>query len=209
MQEVKLEYLKVLYEAQQPIDFIYFPFSGVISMAKTLENGSSAEVGTIGNEGLAGLPALYGDFAGATGVHVEVPGEGLRIPVRIFREHLARSPGLQKLMNRFSYAMFNHVLQLAACNQFHDIEQRSARWLLMVQDRTGDTFPLTHEVLSLMLGVRRSSVTVAAGRLSDAGLIEYRRGEMTILNRPGLEKRSCECYRAITQEFDWALQGGR
>jgi CRP-like cAMP-binding protein len=209
MQEVKLEYLKILYEPQGQIEFVYFPFSGVASMVKTLENGSSAEVGTVGNEGLIGLPVFFGDFGGATGVHMEVPGDGLRLPARVFREQIARSPTLHRLMHRYANAMFNHVLQLAACNQFHDVEQRCARWLLMVQDRVpDDSFPLTHEVLSLMLGVRRSSVTVAAGRLSEARLIEYRRGQMTIVDRAGLERRSCECYRAIGREYDRALGNG-
>lgn len=108
---------------------------------------------------------------------------------------------------QFEFALFNQVTQVAACNHFHDVEQRTARWLLMVQDRMpDDTFPRTHEVLSLMLGVRRSSVTVAAGSLSSAGLIEYRRGQVTITNRVGLEKRSCECYRAIWDQYDDALK---
>jgi CRP-like cAMP-binding protein len=141
-------------------------------------------------------------------VHVQVPGEGWRIPARTFRDLLARSPTMQGLMLRYGLAMFGQVTQLVACTHFHEVEQRAARWLLMVQDRMpGDDFPLTHEVLSLMLGVRRSSVTVAAGRLSDAGLIDYRRGRIRIVDRDGLEKRSCECYRSIAQEYERLLGG--
>jgi CRP-like cAMP-binding protein len=207
LQHIKLEYGKVLYQAGQPIEFVYFPLAGVISMVKTMSDGSAAEVATIGNEGMAGSPVLIRSRAGGTSVHVEVPGEALPMPARAFRETAGRSPPLQKLIQRFGFALFNQVTQVAACNHFHDVEQRTARWLLMVQDRMpSDSFPLTHEVLSLMLGVRRSSVTVAAGRLSHAGLIEYRRGQISITDRAGLEKRSCECYRAIWDEYDRALK---
>jgi CRP-like cAMP-binding protein len=206
LQSVPFEYKKVLYEAGRPFDFVYFPVSGVTSMLKTMEDGSSGEVGTTGNEGMVGLPLLFGEPTGSTSVHVEVPGDGLRMPARIFRDALARSPAMQTLMRRYSYAVFNQVSQLVACNRLHGVEQRCARWLLMAQDRAiGNDFMLTHEVLSLMLGVRRSSVTVAAGHLSDAGLIEYRRGRMKILDRPGLRQRSCECYEAIQQEYDRAF----
>jgi CRP-like cAMP-binding protein len=209
LQPVALDYKKILYEAGQPFDFVYFPLSGVTSMLKTMEDGSSSEVGTTGNEGMVGLPLLFGEPTGGTSVHVEVPGEGLRMPARLFRDALARSPAMQALMRRFSYAVFNQVSQLVACNRLHDVEQRCARWLLMAHDRMpGDDFMLTHEVLSLMLGVRRSIVTVAAGRLSDAGLIEYRRGRVTILDRAGLQRRSCECYAAIQSEYDRAFAGG-
>jgi CRP-like cAMP-binding protein len=207
LQHTHLEYGKVLYEAGQPIEFVYFPLTGVISMVKSMADGNAAEVGTVGNEGVVGLPVLVGDRASGTSVHVEIPGEGLRLPARAFRDAVSHSPSLQQLIQRYGMALFNQVTQVAACNRFHDVEQRTARWLLMVQDRMpGDSFALTHEVLSLMLGVRRSSVTVAAGRLSSAGLIEYHRGQVTITNRAGLAHRSCECYRAIWDEYDRAMK---
>lgn len=207
LQPIKLEYGKVLYEAGQPIEFVFFPLTGVISMVKTMADGSATEVATIGNEGMVGSSLLIAQRAGGTSVHVQVQGEALRMPARAFREAAGRSLPLQKLIQRYGIALFNQVTQIAACNHFHDVEQRTARWLLMVQDRMpGDTFTLTHEVLSLMLGVRRSSVTVAAGRLSGAGFIDYRRGQVTITDRAGLEKRSCECYRAIWNEYDRALK---
>jgi CRP-like cAMP-binding protein len=206
LQPIEFDYKKMLYEAGRPIDFVYFPISGVSSMLKTMEDGSSSEVGVIGKEGMVGLPLLFGEPSGGTSVHVEVPGDGLRMPARPFRDALARSTAMQTLMRRYSYAVFNQVSQLVACNRLHDVEQRCARWLLMAQDRTiGNDFMLTHEVLSLMLGVRRSSVTVAAGRLSDAGLIEYRRGRVKIVDRAGLQRRSCECYEAIEHEYDRAF----
>jgi len=207
LQHTPLEYNKVLYEAGHPIEFVYFPLTGVISMVKSMADGNATEVGTVGNEGLVGLPVLVGERAMGTTVHVQIPGEGLRMPARVFREAVSSSPALLNLLQRYGLALFNQVTQVAACNRFHDVEQRTARWLLMVQDRMpGDSFALTHEVLSLMLGVRRSSVTVAAGRLSSAGLIEYRRGQVTITNRAGLQQRSCECYRAIWDEYDRAMK---
>jgi CRP-like cAMP-binding protein len=206
-QHIPLEYNRVLYEAGQPIEFVYFPLTGVISMVKAMSDGNAAEVGTVGNEGLVGLPLLVTERALGMSVHVQIPGEGLRVPARAFREAVSRSPALQNLTERYGFALFGQITQLVACNRFHDVEQRTARWLLMVQDRMPtDSFPLTHEVLSLMLGVRRSSVTVAAGRLSSAGLIEYKRGQVTITNRAGLQQRSCECYRAIWDEYDQAMK---
>jgi CRP-like cAMP-binding protein len=209
LQHTQLDYGKVLYEAGQPIDFVYFPLTGVISMVKSMADGNAAEVGTVGNEGMLGVPVLVDERAGGTSAHVQIPGEGLRMPARAFREAVSHSASLQNRVQRYGFALFNQVTQVAACNRFHDVEQRTARWLLMVQDRMpGDGFPLTHEVLSLMLGVRRSSVTVAAGRLSSAGLIEYRRGQVTITNRAGLEARSCECYRSIWDEYELAMKAG-
>jgi CRP-like cAMP-binding protein len=209
LQHTQLEYGKVLYEGGQPIEFVYFPLTGVVSMVKSMADGDAAEVGTVGNEGLVGLPVFVGEPPSGTSAHVQIPGEGLRMPARAFREAVSRSASMQKLVQRYGFALFNQVMQVAACNRFHDVEQRTARWLLMVQDRMpGDRFQLTHEVLSLMLGVRRSSVTVAAGRLSSAGLIDYHRGQVTITNRDGLEKRSCECYRSIWDEYDRAMKNG-
>jgi CRP-like cAMP-binding protein len=209
LQHTQLEYGKVLYEGGQPIEFVYFPLTGVVSMVKSMADGDAAEVGTVGNEGLVGLPVFVGEPPRGTSAHVQIPGEGLRMPARAFREAVSRSASMQKLVQRYGFALFNQVMQVAACNRFHDVEQRTARWLLMVQDRMpGDRFQLTHEVLSLMLGVRRSSVTVAAGRLSSAGLIDYHRGQVTITNRDGLEKRSCECYRSIWDEYDRAMKNG-
>jgi CRP-like cAMP-binding protein len=174
-----------------------------------MADGNAAEVGTVGNEGMLGVSVLIAERAGGTSAHVQIPGEGLRMPARTFREAVSRSASLQDRVQRYSFALFNQVTQVAACNRFHDVEQPTARWFLMVQDRMPvDGFPLTHEVLSLMLGVRRLSVTVAAGRLSSAGLIESRRGQVTITNRAGLEARSCECYRSIWDEYELAMKAG-
>ena len=203
LQEVKLAYLDALADPAQPVEFVYFPLSGVASLAKTMANGAIAEVGTTGNEGFVGLPLLLDTAAGATGVHVQVPGHALRMPARAFRNALTQSGALRQLLNRFAYANYHQTCQLVACNRFHDVEQRCARWLLMAHDRMPrDDFLLTHEVLSIMLGVRRSSVTIAAGRLSEAGLIEYHRGHIKVTDREGLERRACECYWSIRHEYE-------
>ena len=207
LQEVRLDYLAPLYEAGQPINFVFFPMSGVASLAKTMENGAAAEVGTTGNEGFVGMPLLLDTDHAPTGVHMQVPGHALRLPARLFHGALARSVSLRRVLRRFVFAHYNQTCQLVACNRFHDVEQRCARWLLMAHDRMpNDDFLLTHEVLSMMLGVRRSSVTIAAGRLSEMGLIDYRRGHVTVTDRGGLEKRTCECYWSIRHEYERLLQ---
>lgn len=203
LQEVRLDYLAPLYEAGHPIHFVYFPMSGVASLAKTMENGAAAEVGTTGNEGFVGLPLLLETEYAPTSVNMQVPGHALRLPARVFQNAFGQSRSLRHFLRRFVFALYNQTSQLVACNRFHDVEQRCARWLLMAHDRVPhDDFLLTHEVLSMMLGVRRSSVTIAAGRLSEMGLIEYRRGHITVTDRDGLEKRTCECYWSIRGEYE-------
>ncbi len=203
LQEVRLDYLAPLCQTGHPVQVVFFPMSGVASLAKSMENGASAEVGTTGNEGFVGLPLLLDSDHAPIGVHMQVPGHALRMSARAFMAALERSRSLQRVLRRFIFAQYNQTCQLVACNRFHDVEQRCARWLLMAHDRMpNDDFLLTHEVLSMMLGVRRSSVTIAAGRLSEMGLIEYRRGHVLIKSRDGLEKRSCECYWSIRNEYE-------
>jgi CRP-like cAMP-binding protein len=202
LQEVRLDYLAPLCEAGHPVQHAFFPTSGVASLAKTMENGGAAEVGTTGNEGFVGLPLLLDSDHAPTGVHMQVPGHALRLPARAFLGAIERSKSLQRVLRRFVFAQYNQTCQLVACNRFHDVQQRCARWLLMAHDRMPhDDFLMTHEVLSMMLGVRRSSVTIAAGQLSEMGLIDYRRGHVTVTDRDGLEKRSCECYWSIRNEY--------
>jgi CRP-like cAMP-binding protein len=206
LQEIKLDYLAPMIDSGRPVEFVYFPLSGVASLAKTMESGASAEVGTTGNEGFVGLPLLLDAGSAPTDVHMQVPGHALRMPGRELVNALDASRALRRLLLRYAYASYNQTCQLVACNRFHDVEQRCARWLLMAHDRMPrDDFLLTHEVLSMMLGVRRSSVTIAAGHLSEAGLIEYRRGHITIIDRDGLERRSCECYWSIRNEYERLL----
>lgn len=201
-----LDYKKSLYEASRPIEHVYFPIDGVASLVITTSDGHSAEVGTIGSEGIVGLPICLGDDAATSSVYVQVPGTALEMNAGIFRDQLLRSPALNLVMLRYAHAFFNQVAQSAACAHLHRLEQRCCRWLLMTRDRmpSGD-FLLTQEFLGMMLGVRRTSVTDVMGSLQKAGLIRYRRGHVTILDHEALQQRSCECYEISKLEFDRLL----
>jgi CRP-like cAMP-binding protein len=206
LSSVVFDYRKSLYEAGRPIDHVYFPVDGVASLVITTADGASAEVGTIGSEGLVGLPVCLGDHQAPSSVYVQVPGTALQMDARLFRHTLDRSPTLELVMLRYVHAFFNQVAQSAACAHLHKVEQRCCRWLLMTRDRmpTGD-FLLTQEFLGMMLGVRRTTVTEAMGKLQKAGLIHYRRGHVTILDHHALLQRTCECYDISKREFDRML----
>jgi CRP-like cAMP-binding protein len=203
---VRLTYRRSLYAANKPIDFVYFVDTGVCSLVNTMRNGSASEVGTIGNEGLVGLPVVLGDKQAPTTVYVQVPGIGTRMRASVFWSAMEESPTLRRSMLHYAHAFFNQVAQSAACNTFHSLDQRCCRWLLMTHDRVDtDEFLLTHEFLAMMLGVRRAGVTEAAGALQRDGLIRYKRGLVTILDKKALLKRSCECYAVAKEEFDRLL----
>src|SRR5579862_8442660 len=209
LQRIPLAYRQSLYRSKKPVEFVYFVETGVGSLVNTMANGEAAEVGTIGNEGVVGLPLLLGDDRAPTSVYVQVPGTGLRMKVTRFEKELARSASMRTVMHHYAHAFFNQVAQSAACNQFHSLEQRCCRWLLMTHDRMqSDEFLLTQEFLAMMLGVQRTGVSAAAGALQRAGLIRYKRGNVTIVDRRGLERRACECYGVSKREFD-RLLGGR
>ena len=187
LQRIPLKYRQSLYRARKPLGFVYFIESGVGSLVNTMANGQAAEVGP-------------------TSVYVQVPGAGLRMTAAAFRKELARSASMRAVMHRYAHALFNQVAQSAACNHFHSIQQRCCRWMLMTHDRMqSDEFLLTQEFLAMMLGVQRTGVSGAAGALRRAGLIGYRRGVVTILDRRGLERMSCECYGTSKREFDRLL----
>ncbi len=206
LQPIPLEYRQSLYSANKRIGFVYFIETGVGSLVNTMANGDAAEVGTIGNEGVVGLPLLLGDDRAPTSVYVQVPGSGLRMKATLFNKELARSASMRTVMLRYTHAFFNQVAQSAACNHFHSLEQRCCRWLLMTHDRMqADEFLLTQEFLAMMLGVQRTGVTAAAGALQRAGLIRYSRGNVTMLDRSALMRRSCECYGVSKKEFDRLL----
>jgi CRP-like cAMP-binding protein len=206
LEPVALKYRDSLYRAHKPIGFVYFIETGVGSLVNTMANGDAAEVGTIGNEGVVGLPLVLEDERAPTSVYIQVPGTGLRMKAVLFKKEMARSASLRTVMHHYTHAFFNQVAQSAACNQFHSLEQRCSRWLLMTRDRMGsDSFLLTQEFLAMMLGVQRTGVTAAASALQRAGLISYKRGNVMILDRRGLEHRSCECYGISKAEFDRLL----
>ena len=206
LQPVEFKYKLSLYRADEQIEFVQFIETGVASLVNTMKNGSSAEVGTIGNEGMVGLPVIFGDSQAPTSVYMQVAGHGLRMKAKTFWQEMQRSATLRTVMLHYAHAFFNQVAQSAACNTFHVLERRCCRWLLMTQDRMqSDEFQLTQEFLAMMLGVQRPGVTLAAGELQRAGLIRYTRGHVTILDHAGLMKRSCECYAVSKREFDRLL----
>jgi CRP-like cAMP-binding protein len=203
LEPIQLAYRQSLYAAHKPPGFVYFIETGVGSLVNTMTNGEASEVGTVGNEGVVGLPLLLGDDRAPTSLYVQVPGNGLRIKATTFSAEMERSASMRRVMLRYVHAFFNQVAQSAACNQFHSLQQRCCRWMLMTHDRMeADEFLLTQEFLAMMLGVQRTGVSGAARALREAGLIRYNRGNVTILNRPGLEHRSCECYGVSKREFD-------
>ena len=206
MEVVPLELKQHLYLRNQPIEYVYFLNYGVASMLTVLTDGSAIEVATVGNEGMVGLPVFLGADRIPGECFIQVPGSGLRMRVDAFKTHVTASSPLHDLLQRYTQALFNQIAQSAACNRLHSIEERLCRWLLMTADRVETaTFPLTQEFLSKMLGVNRSSVSLSASILQRAGLIEYIRGQMTILDRSALEATSCECYQVVRAEFERLL----
>ena len=206
LHKVTLDYKMPLCEANEPIRDVYFPISGVASLVNVMANGFATEVGTIGNEGVVGIPIVLGDTVGPTNVYIQVPGVGLRLKANILKDLLERSTPSRTLMLHYVHAFFNQVAQSAACNTAHKIEQRCCRWLLMSHDRMqSDKFPLTQEFVAMMLGVKRTSVSAAAQKLKALNLVQYDRGHATILDRAGLERHSCECYSVSKREFDRLL----
>ena len=175
-------------------------------MGSTMRKGTSVEVGTAGNEGMVGLPIVFGDQQSPMNVYMQVPGRGLRLKASTLSGELNRNTRLRTALLHYAHAFFNQVAQSAACAHLHSLEQRCCRWLLMTHDRMPtDEFQLTHEFLAMMLGVRRAGVTVALGALQRAGLIRHARARTAILDRPGLERLSCECYQVTRSEFDRLL----
>jgi CRP-like cAMP-binding protein len=206
LEQVPLDYKFELAGAGKPIAFVYFPVTGVASVVNTMMDGSAAEVGTVGNEGMVGLPIILGDTVAPNDVYVQVPGTALRMPADLFREALADSAAMRIVMLHYVHALFNQIAQSAACNSFHTVEQRCCRWLLMTHDRVQtDRFILTQEFLGMMLGVRRTSITLTAKNLKQQELIDYSRGHVRIIDRHGLEQRACECYAVSRREFDRLL----
>jgi CRP-like cAMP-binding protein len=203
LEPVFLPVERVLYERDAPIEHVYFPTRGVVSMVSSMETGSIVEIATVGREGMVGIPIVLGQDTTTHRAFVQVPGEGVRIEVAAYRALLPRAPGLQALTMRYALALF---AQIAACNRAHAVESRCARWLLMTHDRVQDTsFSLTQEFLAQMLGVRRPTVSIAAGMLQRAGLIDYVRGIITVTDRARLEAAACECYRRIRDEHERLL----
>lgn len=192
-----------LYEPGETIKYVYFPNDSIISLISELSETLWLEVGMVGNEGMAGLPVFMGVSSSSTRALVQGSGTAVRLSSAAVRTEANRLGSLHRLLHRYSHSLLEQVAQSAACNRFHLVNARLARWLLMTNDRLGVAeFPLTQEFLSTMLGVRREGVSKAAGALQAAKLIRYSRGIITLLNRRGLEAKSCDCYAIIKAETD-------
>lgn len=206
LETVSLPFEQVLYESRQLIEHVYFPNHGVVSLLTILEDGTAAEVGLVGSEGMVGLPLFLGVDTAPLRSIVQAPGDALRMQADVFKDLINSVTPFHGLLQRYTHALMIQTAQSAACNNYHSVEQRCCRWLLMYRDCLGsDQFPLTQKFLSQMLGVRRASITVAASKLQRAGLIHYNHGKMMILNPEGLESCACECYGIVKQEFDRLL----
>ncbi len=206
---VDLPLEKRLSEPNQPIEFIYFLNTGLISTDAVTVKGEQVEVGLIGREGFSGLPALLDQPQMSHTVIMQGSGEGLRIRSAVLRAEFLKGGTLQRLVHAFAYLQFVQITQSVLCNRMHEVEARLARWLLSSADRMESEFlHLTQEFLSQMLGVQRSTVTVAAGDLQREGLIGYSRGRIHILNRPGLTAKACECYGIVNNSYERLLKRG-
>ncbi|OUL23846.1 Crp/Fnr family transcriptional regulator [Nostoc sp. T09] len=202
LQIVRLSNQQVIYEIAEPIAYAYFPDQAIISLLTMMNDGSTVEVALVGHEGMAGIPIILGDNISSIRAIVQVSGYGVRINADVLKTEFARGGSLQRLLLRYVQAVITELAQGTACNRRHRLEKRLACWLLKVSDRIGSQeFPLTQEFIAEMLGVRRSGVTVAAGILSQSGIISYHRGHITILDRKALEATSCECYQTVKAEF--------
>jgi CRP-like cAMP-binding protein len=203
---VSLKFRKRLITQGDPIDAVYFPLSCMLSLLVTTDGRPLVEIATIGKEGVVGASELI-QSQGAMGMHlVQLPGAALRVDAAPFRRLLDSRPPVQKLIHQHTFALLRQIIVGAACSRIHSMEERCARWLLLTHDRAGrDTFPLTQDFLSHMLGVRRATVNLATGMLKKAGFIQYVRGQITVVDRAGLESTSCACYQATVQAYDSLL----
>ncbi|MEH1903268.1 MAG: Crp/Fnr family transcriptional regulator [Nostoc sp.] len=199
---VSLEIPQILYQAGEPITHVYFPDKSMVSIVTTMEDGSTAEVGIVSNEGMVGIPVILGNKSTTTTSFVQISGAAMQMNADVLKAEFNAGGAIQTLLLHYVQAVYSELAQTAACNRLHTLEERLARWLLTVSERLeSEDFPLTQEFIAQILGVRRSGVTVAASTLSRAGMISYHRGHINILNREDLEATSCECYRVIQNEF--------
>src|SRR5437868_2887455 len=203
LEEVKLSLGQVIYEQEAAISYAFFPVDSIISALHVMSDGTSIEVSLVGQEGVTGISALLGANETFNEWVAQVPGTAFRIDMQRLQDEFNRSGRLQRLLLLYAHAVIKHMSQSVACNRLHHIEQRLCRWLLMIHDRVQrDDLRITHEFVARMLGVRRAGVTEALGVLQHAGMINLARGQVTVLDRQGLETAACECYQLVKEEFD-------
>jgi len=200
---IDLPYGKVLYESGDAMRYVYFPVDSIVSLLYVMENGASAEVSVVGNEGFVGMALLMGGDSTPSQAMVQSAGHGYRLAADLFKKEFHRHSGMQVLLLRHMQALITQMTQTAVCNRHHSVEQQLCRWLLLCLDRVpGDQLFMTQELMANMLGVRREGVTEAAGSLQKQGAIKYARGQITVLDRAVIEKLSCECYAVVRKETD-------
>jgi CRP-like cAMP-binding protein len=203
MQPVTFSLGQIIYEPGERIEYCYFPTNSVVSLLYTTQDGSTAEMGLVGKEGVLGVALFLGGESTCSRAVVPIAGGAFRLRAKLLLEEFAHRGPLHHLLLRYTQALITQISQTAVCNRLHSVEQRLCRWLLLCHDRKDRSeLLMTQELIANMLGGRRESVTVAAGHLQDAGLIHYCRGHIRILNRDGLESSACECYRIVENELD-------
>ena len=197
---------EVLYESGGKMSSVYFPTTAIVSLLYVMEDGASAEIAVVGNEGMVGVSLFMGGETTPSRAVVQSAGRAYKLPGRIIKDLFQQGAAMQHLLLRYTQALITQMAQTAVCNRHHSLDQQLCRWLLLSLDRLGSNdLVMTQELIANMLGVRREGVTEAAGRLQDAGVITYRRGHITVLDRPALEARSCECYGVVKAETDRLL----
>ncbi len=203
LERVSFSQGEVIYEADDEIDYVYFPETAVFSMLTSMEDGDTVEVGPIGNEGLVGLSIYFDATISPTRVVTHVAGTAMRLRADVLKKELkTEGSPMPHLLRRYTQMLLAMTGQSSACNKLHSLEQQLARWLLMMHDYVGDELLLTHDLISQTLGVRRAGISGAANDLRNAGGIDYQRGRIQILDRRGVEAFACECYRVIRDEYE-------
>jgi CRP-like cAMP-binding protein len=202
MELVSLPLGKALYESGDRLSHVYFPATAIVSLLFVMENGASAEIAVVGNEGIVGIALFMGGETMPNRAVVQSAGDAYRLQGQLLQQEFNRPGALQHLLLRYTLALLTQMAQTAVCNRHHSVDQQLCRWLLLSLDRLpSNELSMTQELIANMLGVRREGVTEAAGKLQDAGLIHYSRGHIAVLDRPGLEARVCECYEVVRKEF--------
>jgi CRP-like cAMP-binding protein len=197
---------QVLYESGTTLSHVYFPTTAIVSLLYVMENGASAEIAVVGNEGIVGISLFMGGESTSSRAVVQSAGNGLRLKAQMIKNEFNRAGPVLHLLLRYTQALITQMAQTAVCNRHHSLDQQLCRWLLLSLDRLQDNeLVMTQELIANMLGVRREGVTEGALKLQQGGLIRYARGHISVLDRPGLEKRTCECYAVVKKEYDRLL----
>jgi CRP-like cAMP-binding protein len=197
---------QVLYESGATLSHVYFPTTAIVSLLYVMENGASAEIAVVGNEGIVGISLFMGGESTSSRAVVQSAGNGLRLKAQMIKNEFNRAGPVLHLLLRYTQALITQMAQTAVCNRHHSLDQQLCRWLLLSLDRLQDNeLVMTQELIANMLGVRREGVTEGALKLQQGGLIRYARGRISVLDRPGLEKRTCECYAVVKKEYDRLL----